>query len=149
MTNSKQGEQLFIQFIEQLGHIVEDLTADREFQIADIDFKITSPSGITKYFEVKYDAKINSTGNLFVEFFNAHNYGGLGWYEFCKADFISYGDAHTNTFYCFLLEDLRQLINSHKFNVATADNEKIAGYLVPLRLIENKESIEGKIQVTL
>ena len=141
MTNSKQGEQIFKSLMEQRGHKVEDLTAQKEFQILDIDFRITSPSGITKYFEVKYDAKINSTGNLFVEFFNAHNYAGLGWYEFCKSDFIAYGDAHTNTFYCFLLEDLRQLIGSRKFNVATADNEKIAGYLVPLRLIENKEVI--------
>ena len=141
MTNSKQGEQIFKSLMEQRGHIVEDLTAQKEFQIVDIDFKITSPSGITKYFEVKYDAKINTTGNLFIEFFNAHNYAGLGWYEFCKSDFIAYGDAHTNTFYCFLLEYLRQLINSHKFNVATADNENIAGYLVPLRLIQNKEII--------
>ena len=141
MTDSKYGEQLFKQLMEKRGHKVEDLTAEKEFQILDIDFRITSPSGITKFFEVKYDSKINTTGNLFIEFFNAHNYGGLGWYEFCKADFISYGDAHTNTFYCFLLEDLRQLISVHKFNVATADNEKIAGYLVPLRLIENKEVI--------
>ena len=142
MTDSKYGEQLFKQLMEQRGHTVEDLTAQKEFQIVDIDFKITSPSGITKYFEVKYDSKINSTGNLFVEFFNAHNYAGLGWYEFCKANYIAYGDAHTNTFYCFLLEDLRQLISSHNFNVATTDNEKIAGYLVPLRLIENKEIIK-------
>ena len=141
MTNSKQGEQIFKYLMEQRGNTVEDLTLQKEFQIVDIDFRITSPSGITKYFEVKYDSKINTTGNLFIEFFNAYNYAGLGWYEFCKADFIAYGDAHTNTFYCFLLEDLRQLINSHKFNVATADNEKIAGYLVPLRLIENKEVI--------
>ena len=142
MTDSKYGEQLFKQLMEKRGHIVQDLTAEKPYQIQDIDFKITSPSGITKFFEVKYDSKINSTGNLFVEFFNAYNYGGLGWYEFCKADYISYGDAHTNTFYCFLLEDLRQLINSHKFNVATADNEKIAGYLVPLRLIERLEVIK-------
>lgn len=142
MTNSKQGEQIFKQLMEERGNIVEDLTADREFQILDIDFKITSTSGITKFFEVKYDSKINTTGNLFIEFFNAHNYGGLGWYEFCKADFIAYGDAHTNTFYCFLLKDLRQLISSRKFNVATADNEKIAGYLVPLRLIKNKVVIQ-------
>ena len=142
MTDSKYGEQLFKQLMEKRGNTVEDLTAQKEFQILDIDFRITSPSGITKFFEEKYDSKINTTGNLFVEFFNAHNYGGLGWYEFCKADYIAYGDAHTNTFYCFLLEDLRQLINTHKFNVATADNEKIAGYLVPLRLIENKEIIK-------
>ena len=141
MTNSKQGEQIFKSLMEQRGHIVEDLTAEKPYQIQDIDFRITSPSGITKFFEVKYDSKINSTGNLFVEFFNAHNYAGLGWYEFCNADFIAYGDAHTNTFYCFLLEDLRQLISVHKFNVATADNESIAGYLVPLRLIQNKEVI--------
>lgn len=142
MTDSKYGEQLFKQLMQQRGHTVEDLTAQKEFQIQDIDFKITSPSGITKFFEVKYDSKINTTGNLFVEFFNAHNYAGLGWYEFCKANYIAYGDAHTNTFYCFLLEELRQLVSSHKFNVATADNENIAGYLIPLRLIENKVVIK-------
>ena len=142
MTDSKYGEQLFKQLMEKRGNKVEDLTADREFQIVDIDFRITSPSGITKFFEVKYDSKINSTGNLFIEFFNAHNYAGLGWYEFCKADYIAYGDAHTDTFYCFLLENLRQLINSHRFNVATTDNEKIAGYLIPLKLIERLEVIK-------
>lgn len=142
MTDSKYGEQLFKSLMEQRGHKVEDLTAQKAYQIQDIDFKITSPLGKIATFEVKYDSKINSTGNLFVEYFSAHNYGGLGWYEFCKADFIAYGDAHTNTFYCFPLEDLRQLINSHKFNTATTDNGKVAGYLVPLRLIENMEVIQ-------
>lgn len=141
MTDSKYGEQLFKQLMEQRGHNVEDFTAQKAYQIQDIDFRITSPAGKVATFEVKYDSKIHSTGNLFVEYFSAHNYGGLGWYEFCKADYIAYGDAHTDTFYCFLLEDLRQLINSHKFNVATADNEKVAGYLVPLRLIEKMEVI--------
>ena len=139
MTDSKYGEQLFKSLMEQRGHKVEDLTAQKAYQIKDIDFKITSPAGKVATFEVKYDSRIHSTGNLFVEYFSAHNYGGLGWYEFCEADFIAYGDAHAETFYCFLLEDLRQLISSHKFNTATTDKGKVAGYLVPLRLIKNME----------
>jgi hypothetical protein len=50
---------------------VLDVSANRDYFSKDIDFIITSPtSGETKSFEVKWDEKINRTGNLFLEIAN-------------------------------------------------------------------------------
>jgi hypothetical protein len=50
----------------------------------DIDFIVTSPTtGETKTFEVKWDSRINKTGNLFLEIMSKYSKGCKGWFEFC------------------------------------------------------------------
>jgi hypothetical protein len=55
---------------------VEDVSSNPDYWGKDIDFLITSPtSGLTKSFEVKYDTRINRTGNLYLEFVNKNSEG--------------------------------------------------------------------------
>ena len=54
--------------MEQRDYKVEDVSGNPEYWPQDIDFIITSPTtGNVKTFEVKYDSKINKTGNLYLE----------------------------------------------------------------------------------
>jgi hypothetical protein len=54
--------------MEARGYDVVDMSGNPEYWYRDIDFIITSPtSGVTKTFEVKWDARINQTGNLYLE----------------------------------------------------------------------------------
>jgi hypothetical protein len=94
--------------MREKGYIVYDASLDPHYWDKDIDFVITSPtSGLTKGFEVKWDTKINKTRNLYLELTNVHSKGGRGWFEFCEADYIAYGDAIAQTFYVIPLLELK------------------------------------------
>lgn len=132
MNNGKQGEQLFRQVMEEQGYMVEDVSNNSAYWSKDIDFIITSPTtGLVKSFEVKWDGKIGSTGNLYLELANKNSEGLRGWYEFCKADYLAYGDAETGVFYMFDLEALRQAVKKKPKEVASCGKDSI-GYLVNL-----------------
>ena len=134
--NGKQGEQLFQQIMESRGYTVEDVSNNPQYWYKDIDFIVTSStSGETKTFEVKWDTKINTTGNLFLEYESLYSKGGKGWFEFCEADFLAYGDAVTKVFYIIDMEQLRQAANNLPFRSARCGNDSI-GQLVALKDIQ-------------
>lgn len=136
-TNGKQGEKLFQQIMQDKGYVVEDVTGNPDYWYKDIDFIITSPAtGSTKTFEVKYDSKLNKTGNLYLELVNAYSLNGNGWYNFCEADYIAYGDAITNTFYIIPLLELREKVSHLPKQIAQCGNESI-GQLVSLDSIRD------------
>ena len=109
----RTGELLFKQRMEQLGYLVEDVSGNPDYFYKDIDFIITSPkTGAIKTFECKFDSRINQTGNLYLELTNVHSKGGKGWFKFCEADFLAYGNAATKEFYILPMDKLRQRINS-------------------------------------
>ena len=112
MSNSgKQGERLFKQIMESRNYTVQDVSGDPDYWYKDIDFIVTSPtSNLTKTFEVKYDSRIYSTNNLYLELTNIHSRGGKGWFEFCEADYLVYGDAVNNIFYVIPVQELREKI---------------------------------------
>jgi hypothetical protein len=63
--------------MENGGYTVEDVSGNSEYWDKDIDFIITSPyTGAIKTFEVKFDSRINKTGNLFLETASAYSKGG-------------------------------------------------------------------------
>ena len=126
----KEGEQLFRQLMEQKGYLVQDVSGDPHYWEKDIDFLITSPTGETKSFEVKRDAKINRTGNLYLEIANKNSEGALGWWEFCKADYLAYGNAITKTFYVIKMDDLRAKVDSMKHKHLGFCGADSAGYLI-------------------
>lgn len=67
-----------------LNYLVNDVSSNPSYWDKDIDFIITSPTTqLTKTFEVKWDSRINSTGNLYLELTNVHSKGGRGWFDFC------------------------------------------------------------------
>lgn len=128
----KQGETLFKQIMEEGGYSVEDVSGNSEYWYKDIDFIITSPyTGAVKTFEVKWDTRINKTGNLYLEIASAHSKGGQGWYKFCQADFIAYGDAASRKFYIIPLLELRERVKQLPQRQARCGQDSI-GLLVSL-----------------
>lgn len=137
MTAGKRGEMAFRQYMIEKGYDVVDVSNSSDYWYKDIDFIITSPtSGLTKTFECKWDSRINQTNNLFIEIANPRSKGGQGWFSFCEADFIAYGNATRRIFYMIKKKDLDDVMkNKHRFRYCiTADGAE--GYLVPLDAIE-------------
>ena len=130
--NGKQGEQLFTKRMKDKGYIVQDVSLDPFYWDKDIDFVVTSTSGAVKSFEVKWDTKINRTGNLYLELTNIHSRGGKGWFEFCEADFVAYGDANAQVFYIIPLLELRQKIKGLPQRLVNCGDDS-TGLLVSLR----------------
>lgn len=78
----------------------------------DIDL-IAQKDGKETTIEVKWDNVINKSGNLFVETETDIDIGKKGWFKFCKADLLFYGDAKRNIFYVIKMSDLRDFIQKH------------------------------------
>ena len=132
MSNGREGERLFQCAMEQMGYTVADVSNDSRYWHRDIDFIITSPTtGATKCFEVKWDSRINSTGNLYLELSNIHSRGGQGWYNFCQADYLAYGDAVSGQFYIIPLLALRERVAAMSCRKACCGADSV-GLLVPL-----------------
>lgn len=135
MSSGRQGELLFQQRMEQRGYIVQDVTDNEDFWSRDIDFIVTSPyTGETKSFEVKWDSKVNRTNNLYLELASAHSPGGVGWYQFCKADYLAYGDSVTESFFIIKMDELRKRAEKLPKRYGQCGSESI-GQLVSLSKI--------------
>lgn len=135
--NGKRGEKLFAERMSAKGYIVEDVSDNPSFWNKDIDFIIESPyTGTVKTMEVKYDSRINRTGNLYLELTNIHSQGGKGWYKFCEADVLAYGDAQTDIFYMIPVEKLREVTNQCYYPIGSCDGGESTGLLVPLKDLE-------------
>lgn len=136
MNNGKQGEQLFKQIMEGRNYTVEDVSNNSAYWNKDIDFIVTSPTtGATKSFEVKWDSKIHKTGNLYLEIASSHSIGGMGFFEFCEADYLAYGDAVNNKFYVFSLLELKEKVKHMPKHYGQCGNESI-GLLVSLSSVK-------------
>lgn len=135
--NGKQGERLFKEVMEASGYDVQDVSGNPDYWYRDIDFIITSPTtGQVKTFEVKWDTRINRTGNLFLERSNIHSKGGKGWFEFCEADFLAYGDAASGQFYIIPMDKLRAAADTLPYRQAQCGYES-SGQLVGLKDIQD------------
>ena len=131
--NGKLGERLFREVMEARGYEVQDVSNNPDYWNKDIDFIITSPTtGEKKTFECKWDSRINSTGNLYLERSNIHSKNGIGWYEFCEADYLAYGDAVSGQFYMIPLLDLRIRVKQLPYREAKCGYDSV-GQLVNLK----------------
>ena len=132
MNIGKIGEALFRDKMSAQGYKVEDVSNNSAYWDQDIDFIVTSPtSGLTKSFEVKYDSRINDTGNMYLELFNINSAGQRGWYKFCRADYVAYGDSKAQCFYVVPLAELRQRVEKIKPREASCGADSI-GLLLAL-----------------
>lgn len=133
----RQGERTFKERMQYNGYTVEDVSGNSDYWYRDIDFLITSPfTGAIKSFEVKWDTKINKTGNLYLETESINSKGGKGWFEFCEADYLAYGDAASRTFYIIPLLALKERIKELPQRVAHCGYES-TGLLVSLEAIKD------------
>lgn len=133
--NGRQGERLFKQIMESRNYTVEDVSGNSQYWDKDIDFIVTSStSGLTKTFEVKWDSRINRTGNLYLELtnINSKQWKGQGWWEHCEADYLAYGDAAARKFYVIPLLELRKRVEQLPFRQASCGYDS-TGQLVSLK----------------
>lgn len=104
-----QGEKAAYDYLTFQGWKVQDLTQCADFFSKDIDFLITRGKD-QHYIEVKWDNWIHYTGNMFIETTTDLDFNKDGWFKFCSAEFIFYGDAKQSLFYVFRLEDLKAYV---------------------------------------
>lgn len=131
----REGELLFAQIMKDKGYTVQDVSKNPNYWDKDIDFIITSPtSGKTKTFEVKWDSRINTTGNLYLELTNIHSkqWNYEGWYKHCKADVLVYGDAIAKQFYIIPFQALQERVSTLPRRVARCGGDS-EGLLVRLQ----------------
>lgn len=122
--NGKQGEALFAQIMTERGYQVTNVANNPDYWSKDIDFIIYSPkTNQTKTFEVKWDSRINQTGNLYLELTNIHSAGGRGWFRFCEADMLVYGDACAQVFYIIPLDKLRERVAAKPQRIANCGTD--------------------------
>ena len=129
------GEHELMWSLREHGYIVDNVTNEPNYWTKDIDFLITPVFGedIVTSIEVKWDRHLANTGNMFIELENPRSIGGMGWFEFCQADYLAYGDARNRIFYFIKLADLRNYVADHKLELkyrTTSDGSY--GYLLPL-----------------
>lgn len=96
------GEVEAQNYLLKNGWKVKNLTACKDFFSKDIDFLIERDQE-RFYIEVKWDTRIKHTGNMFIEVSADIENNKDGWYNYCEADFIFYGDALNKLFYVFRL----------------------------------------------
>lgn len=135
----RQGELLFAERMENGGYKVCDVSGNPAYWSQDIDFIIQSPhTGRIKSFEVKYDSRINSTGNLFLETesINSKQWNYEGWFLHCQADYLVYGDAVEEIFYVIPMKELKERVAQLPQRVARCGNES-KGLLVSLNDIKD------------
>lgn len=124
MNKGKKGEMAAQQYLLSRGWEVKDLTNCDSFYTKDIDFLI-SKGRERHYIEVKWDSRIHQTGNMFIETTTDLEANKDGWFEFCQAEFIFYGDARNQLFYVFRLEDLKEYIRQ---DISHLESRKAADY---------------------
>ena len=137
MSAGRYGEILFKERMQELSYQLQDVSDNPAYWYKDIDFIATSPTtGAVKTFEVKWDSRINSTGNLYLELTNVNSKGGCGWFNFCQADFLAYGDAAARCFYVIPFADLKERVKGLclKSSRCGADS---TGLLLPISAIED------------
>lgn len=111
--NYRLGEYYACQYLKSQGYEVEDTTLNPDYWEKDIDFIARKGNeGIS--IEVKWDNRISDSGNMFIETITDIDKGKQGWFEFCKADYIYYGDSNNNLFYVFKTDDLRRFMRNNK-----------------------------------
>ena len=128
------GEYEVKKFLRGRGIQVEDVSDKPQYWAKDIDLIATNPlTGASAAIEVKLDARINDTGNFFVEFENPRSKNSKGWFYFCEADFLYYIDSHTYITYIIKIDELRHFIATNKRNLAIKSTyDGSIGYIVPL-----------------
>lgn len=134
------GELRAYNYLQANGWIVEDVTQNQDYWDKDIDF--VAHSGDTRLtIEVKWDSRIAQTGNMFIETITDLDRSKGGWFSFCMADYIYYGDSINQLFYVFKTQDLRNFVSSHMmeerkaadYNTRGGVKKVSQGMLVPIK----------------
>lgn len=138
MSKGRQGELLAQQMFKAWGYGVEDVSADPEYYYRG-DILLTSPTtGAQRVVEVKWDGIIATTGNLYLETWNQYSrkQNCNGWWRFCGADFLAYGDATNRKFYLFDMAQLKERV-AHLTLAQRRCGQDSEGFILPLAQVED------------
>lgn len=129
-----EGEYQVKWLLREHGYIVKDVSEDPAYWEQDIDLIATSVfTQETVTIEVKWDKHLSQTGNLFIELENPRSRSGIGWFEFCLADYLAYGDAVNGIFYFMKLSDLKNYIYESKEDLRQRSSwDGSVGYVIPV-----------------
>lgn len=122
------GELRAYNYFQSNGWSVQDVTTYPEYWDKDIDFVVSSDTSSFTV-EVKWDSRIATTGNMFIETVTDLDRCKEGWFSFCQADYIYYGDSVNQLFYVFRTNDLRQFVSSHDMEQRKAPDYNYRGVL--------------------
>lgn len=106
------GELRAYNYLQASGWSVEDVTQNQDYWDKDIDF-VAHSGDQSLTVEVKWDSRIAQTGNMFIETITDLDRSKGGWFSFCQADYIYYGDSVNQLFYVFKTADLREFVSNH------------------------------------
>lgn len=128
------GEYELKRCLRENGYKVKDVSEEPGYWDKDIDLLVTNPNtNITTTIEVKWDRCIAATGNMFIETVNPRSKSGNGWFKFCEADVLAYGDAINKSFYLMTVSALKDFINNNKDKLQSRSTwDGSTGYIVPL-----------------
>lgn len=128
----RAGEYEVKQILRRDGYKVIDVSDNPRYWHKDIDLLVEGKEKVWSI-EVKYDKQLHFTGNCFIEIANPRSKDGKGWFEFCEADWLFYGNGMTDTFYCMRLDELRAFIAENKDSLKLrSSHDDSRGYLLPL-----------------
>ena len=132
-----EGEYQVKWLLREHGYTVQDVSGDPAYWEQDIDLIATDIfSRETVSIEVKWDKTLAATGNLFIELENPRSKCGMGWFEFCLADYLAYGDATNGIFYFMKLSDLKNYIYESKEDLRKRSSwDGSVGYVIPVSSI--------------
>lgn len=122
------GELRAYNYLQDNGWSVEDVTKNEQYFDKDID--LVAHRGTERLtVEVKWDSRIASTGNMFIETVTDLDKSKAGWFMFCQADYIYYGDSTNQLFYVFKTADLREFVATHTTEERKAGDYNYRGLL--------------------
>ena len=122
------GELRAYNYLQDNGWTVQDVTHNENYWNKDIDLIIEKDNRLFTI-EVKWDSRISKTGNMFIETFADLDNCKDGWFNYCKADYIYYGDSINQLFYVFKTQDLRSFVSNHLMEERKAADYNSRGML--------------------
>ena len=130
----KPGEWELKTTLRRNNYKVRDVSNDSYYWNKDIDLIATNNiTNNVSTIEVKWDRRIAETGNFYIEFYNPRSRNSKGWFCFCEADLLAYGDANKKVFYMIRVPELKKYIEENESQLevkGTWDGSK--GYILPM-----------------
>lgn len=133
------GEAIFFSLLSELGE-VKSVVSDRKWQKKGIDFILDDV-----YYDVKFDTKAHSTGNLALETVSRRKDGEVlksGWAHTSQADCISYMYLRNSewSMYFFTPDEIKTIVSNESYDTKVVKNY---GYesevvLVPIEDLSHK-----------
>lgn len=149
----KAGELEAMEVLGRAGYEVELVSGDCEYWYKDIDI-IAQKDTTVETIEVKWDRRISKTSNLFIEHTSDYEQHKAGWYKFCEADYLLYGDWINGIFYKIPFDEVKRLIAARTKRGIIKEKSAIEyhlngkqktsiGYILPLDyVLEEGKNIE-------